>query len=170
MLRSHFRENWFSLRSSIQHFHRKMNSWTMPNIPIWLPWILLFKRAQVYKMCSIADALKTGERNPIQRAFDHYLSTFLQSSNSLKHYEDRNSKVFSFICSLGATDQSAKRYFWKDYCFDLHFAITPWWGFAYFLVISKIYVRATVWRISTHENERKRNQINMQWVSKRTRA
>ena len=67
-----------------------MNSWTMPNIPKWLSRILLFKRAQVYETCSIADALKTGERNPIQRAFDYYFTAVLQSSNSLKHYEDKN--------------------------------------------------------------------------------
>ena len=55
--------------------------------------------------CSIADALKTGKRNLIiQRTFDHYFSAFLQSSSSLKHYEDRNfilQKDFSVICFSG---------------------------------------------------------------------
>ena len=35
----------------------------MSSIPKWLSWILLIKLAQVYETCSIADALKTGERN-----------------------------------------------------------------------------------------------------------
>lgn len=86
----------------------------MPSIPKWLSWILLFKPAQVFETCSIADALKTGEGNPIiQRTFDHYFSIFLQSSNSLKHYEDRNfilQRVLASFASLGAPDQSAKRY------------------------------------------------------------
>ena len=85
MLQSQFRENWLSLRSSKLLFHRKMNSWTMPK---WLSWILLFKLAQVYETRSIADALKSGQRNPIKRAFNYYFSPFLQSSNSIKHYEE----------------------------------------------------------------------------------
>ena len=103
-----------SLRSSILHFHRKMKSWTMSNIPKWLSWILLFKLTQVYETCSIADALKTCERNPIiQRTFDHYFSAFLQSSNSREHYDDRNfilQMVLASFASLGAPDQSTKRY------------------------------------------------------------
>jgi len=86
----------------------------MPSIPKWLSWILLFKPDQVYETCSIADALKTGERTPIiQRTFDHYFSAFLQSSNSLKQYEDRNfilQRILASFASLGAPDQSAKRY------------------------------------------------------------
>ena len=86
----------------------------MSSIPKSLSWILLFKLAQVYETCSIADALKTGERYPIiQRPFDHYFSTLLQSSNSLKHYVDRNfilHRVLASFASLGAPDQSAKRY------------------------------------------------------------
>ena len=86
----------------------------MSIISKWLSWILLFKLAQVYETLSIADALKTGERNPIiQRTFDHYFSAFRQSSNSLKHYEDRNfilQRVLASFASLGAPEQSAKRY------------------------------------------------------------
>ena len=87
----------------------------MSSIPKWLWWLLLFELAQVYETCSIADAfLKTGERNPIiQRLFDHYFSAFLQSSNSRKHHEDRNftlQRVLASFASLGAPDQSAKRY------------------------------------------------------------
>ena len=80
----------------------------MSSIPKSLSWILLFKLAQVYEMCSIADALKTGERNStIQRPFDNYFSAFVQSLNSLKHYEDRNfilQRVLASFASLGAPD------------------------------------------------------------------
>ena len=151
---------------SIQHFHRKMNSWTLPSIPKWLSWILLFKLAQVYETCSVADGFKTGERNPIRPT----RFTLALSSNSLKDYEEPRtdydpSKVFSLTCSLCATDQSAKPYFWKDYYSDLPFAITPGWGFAYFLVISKVYARGILWRSSSHENETKRSQINKHTMS-----
>ena len=77
-------------------------------------YIYFVKPAQVYGTSSIADALKTGERNPIiQRTFDHYFSAFLQSSNSLKQYEGRNfilQRILASFASLGAFDQAAKRY------------------------------------------------------------
>ena len=86
----------------------------MSSIRKWLSWILLFKLAQVYEARSIPDALKTGERNLIiQRIFNHYFSAFLQSSNSLEQYENRNfilQSVLASFASLGAPDQSAKRY------------------------------------------------------------
>ena len=55
----------------------------------------VIQASQVYETCSTADALKTGERNPIQRAFDYYFSAFLQSSNSLKHYEEPRKLIWS---------------------------------------------------------------------------
>ena len=85
----------------------------MPSIPKWLSWILLFKPAQVYETCSIAYALKTGERNPIiQRTFDHYFSAFLQSSIILnnRRKEISSFQVLASFASPGAPDQSAKRY------------------------------------------------------------
>ena len=97
----------------------------MSSIRKWLSWILLFKLAQVYETCSIADALKTGERNPIiQRTFDHYFSAFLHSSNSRKHYEGRNfilQRVLASFASLDAPNQLAKRYLkrlllWSGFC------------------------------------------------------
>ena len=65
MLRSHFRENWFSLRSSIQHFHRKNEQ--LNNIQVQLSKMIimnfLFKLTQVYETCSTADALNWNWRN-----------------------------------------------------------------------------------------------------------
>ena len=62
---------------------------------------LVIQASLSYEMYSIAEALKTGERNPIvQRTFDHYFSAFLQSSNSLKNYEDRNMILQRFLASF----------------------------------------------------------------------
>ena len=36
--------------------------------------IFLLKPYQVYETCSSADALKIGERNPVQSAFDYYFA------------------------------------------------------------------------------------------------
>ena len=166
MLRSQFRENWFS----IQHLHRKMNSWTMPSIPndyqgsCYSSERKFMKRVLLRTLWKLAKEIQSNALSII---------TLALYCNHQTNLEIWFLKRVCFICSLGAPDQSAKRNFWKVYCSDLPFAITPGWGFAYFLVISKIYARAIVWRISKHENERKRNQIDkntMSYISKRTRA